>query len=773
MRPYLAIIRDSFQSALASRVLYILLGIIVLLLLVIAPLHIRESLDTEISVIRDIENPHVVADRLIELQADGQPAAKRIWEALPESLRKELQREVDVEGSTVDTEAPGPPQMWPVYVSLAEQLNTLINDPDFYQAEDWTTFRLGREADELIESGVENLSQIKSARLNRILIGIALSPTIRAGSRTAIDVWYANWEWSFLSTNQTHQQFASIVTSTVPYIFDKFVLSIGLIIAILVTANIIPETFEPGSLNLLLSKPISRSGLFLAKFFGGCALITLCSTLLFVGLWLWMGLALQVWERSILLSIPLYIVVFAIYYSVSALVGLMFRSTILSVIATAIFWLVCFSVGSIYGFLNTKMENSEFTRVVATDQGVVAADRLTMLYRWNENDTQWTSASESGLKGQDEMAIGTAMYFGELDGLPEPLGPILDTDTGLTLAGRMIFKSQGFSAQRDLMVSDGGAFRKRGSLPNNAQALLASTDGPLVVTGNGEFFRIDAKALADNSPESQGPPEFKSIGPDQRVSFRSGSSVALNPVDQRLAIYGRGTLATFGMNDDGVYTRENEFDIETGFRSSMSCRIAFGGDLIVLAFGNGRVILIDAATGDERKSWPATDSQPVTQIATRPDGQMFALVYRDETLRMLNTDAKPTLTRAAIRGQGSISSVSFTDKEKLIVADRTDRVTTYNLPALSHEKILSPSGDWVAQSFRYAVAPLYRVFPKPGEFYKVVTHLAQSADASENPDLDLTTEPARQNPWSPLVSGLAFMAGMLALSCWIFSRRDH
>ena len=57
MRPYLAIIKDSFRAALASKVLYVLLGLIVLFLLLLAPAHIRESLDTRI--VRDLSLIHI------------------------------------------------------------------------------------------------------------------------------------------------------------------------------------------------------------------------------------------------------------------------------------------------------------------------------------------------------------------------------------------------------------------------------------------------------------------------------------------------------------------------------------------------------------------------------------------------------------------------------------------------------------------------------------------------------------------------------------------
>ena len=53
----------------------------------------------------------------------------------------------------------------------------------------------------------------------------------------------------------------------------------GMIAAILVTSTVIPQMFEPGSITLLLSKPVSRSLLFSAKFLGACAFVFLNVTL--------------------------------------------------------------------------------------------------------------------------------------------------------------------------------------------------------------------------------------------------------------------------------------------------------------------------------------------------------------------------------------------------------------------------------------------------------------------------------------------------------------
>jgi len=75
--------------------------------------------------------------------------------------------------------------------------------------------------------------------------------------------------------------------------------------------------------------------------------------------------------------------------------------------------------------------------------------------------------------------------------------------------------------------------------------------------------------------------------------------------------------------------------------------------------------------------------------------------------------------------------------------------------------------------YRMVVRPLYRIWPKPGEFYKVVTYLSSSGSSATNRAVDLRQQPKYQNPFAPLTSGLAFMAVMLLISCVYFSRKDY
>ena len=94
---------------------------------------------------------------------------------------------------------------------------------------------------------------------------------------------------------------------------------LGVLIAILVTAPMVPQTFEPGAIDLLLSKPVSRSLLFLTKFFGASTFILLNSIYLIGGMWLIAGLRFDIWSGRLLLCVPVFLFLFVIYYSVSAL----------------------------------------------------------------------------------------------------------------------------------------------------------------------------------------------------------------------------------------------------------------------------------------------------------------------------------------------------------------------------------------------------------------------------------------------------------------------
>ena len=201
--------------------------------------------------------------------------------------------------------------------------------------------------------------------------------------------------------------------------------------------------------------------------------------------------------------------------------------------------------------------------------------------------------------------------------------------------------------------------------------------------------------------------------------------------------------------------------------------IAYQGNTILLVLGNGQVITVDAVTLTEKNGYLPETRSGIRQVVGSPDGRFFALVYGNENCWLLDTANGDVLRRAEIEGQGGVSSVTFAPDGRLWVCDRTDRVTLYDLETGQQSQRYTPQSDWIAKVFRLVVRPLYRVFPKPGETYKVVTYLSKSSDSRYNRDVDLTQLPAADDPWSPVWTGLGFMLLMLIGSCLVFNFRDY
>lgn len=783
MRQYFAIIKDSFRAALASRVLYLLLALITIFLLAIAPFHYRENASWKLVWQSDVKDPAALVERLLERKDDANhPGMQRIWQRLPEKLKQNLT--ADSRKKDDDRKNRKAMRTFGMQQNLIEALNDIIRDPEFYRESDWQQTRASSEEKELALALAESFDTDASRRLNRLLVGKAFGSAISRPRAVSLAAWYGPWPFGLLDVPSSRQRLAAQLGQIIPGYLDKFVLSIGLAVALLVTASIIPETFEPGSLNLLLSKPISRSGLFLAKFAGGCVFISLCATYLFAGLWLWLGLAIGVWQNAILYSIVLYIIVFGIYYSVSAFVGLVTRSTILSVVVTILFWATCFAIGTTYGILNTRMQNSRIISLLATENSVLQLNRSSQIRRWNEASKAWESVGSPKDK-EAEMQMGMASFIAPFDAAPQPLGISQDPASGRVIVGDVSMTNPlTFNRQPIRMANDDKSpFKVAGKkFPTMTSQVVSGKDGLLMVTEQGKFYRFAAE-----SPESDNDQRLlrelkivsaeESDDPPQPIANLGPWAIAANRVTGELAAYSQGKLWILKPSADSlVMLRSASIDIQTD--AEMSCLLSFGGPHVVMTMGNGEILLVDAdSLTIENRSKPVP-RYPVDQIASTDDGSRFFMLFGDRRLRVFDPASPEATPLASVAGQGSISAFSINAQDQLVVADRMDRVTRYRLPNLTKDQTLAPPGNWLENLFRYAVRPLYRMWPKPGEFYKTVAWLStfdatDAADEVNSQNIDLRTQPRHENPWSPLTSGLAFMAVMLVLSCVYFSRKDY
>lgn len=269
MRPYLAVVKDSFREALRSPVLWVFVGLLTLLLAGIAPLGAREQLNAKLDA-EDVSSWPEFGRRLSEAgQAIVPSPGKRIWNKMDEKVREKIGRP--------EFREPKPGATLPEITAFVEtlkgfieELNKAIESQDLYDKVTWTNVKLSKEAQELLDKG-SDLDSSERQRFHRLAVEAAFPDLIRARPRTSFIFSYAGQEWSPVPLDK--KQFHDFLGSTVAYLSD-WIVGLGLIMAAtLLTAPIIPRMFDQGQLHLLLSKPISRTLLLLFQFFGGCAYV--------------------------------------------------------------------------------------------------------------------------------------------------------------------------------------------------------------------------------------------------------------------------------------------------------------------------------------------------------------------------------------------------------------------------------------------------------------------------------------------------------------------
>ena len=134
-------------------------------------------------------------------------------------------------------------------------------------------------------------------------------------------------------------------------LFTQFGISVWLtwaatILALISTAGIIPDLISSGTVEMLVSKPVSRVRLLLTKFTFGLLFVALQVSVFSVGCFLVFGLKGVFWEPRILLAVPIVVVFYSYLFCVCVLMGLLLKSTVSALLLTLLFWLVMFIVNA-------------------------------------------------------------------------------------------------------------------------------------------------------------------------------------------------------------------------------------------------------------------------------------------------------------------------------------------------------------------------------------------------------------------------------------------
>ncbi|WP_164102691.1 ABC transporter permease [Candidatus Laterigemmans baculatus] len=779
MRPYLAIITDSFHAAFASRLLWIVLGSILLLLAALAPIGYHEVYTVEFSP-ADIHS----SDRLTGLLAaamanDRETAAGRVAEALPEELREEIRQ-------TAAGEARGPRRG-----RYADAFNALLaSEPDdshiplddpWYDAKLWAgTPRIG-ELRALDERPAEELSDQLRQRRSRLRLEAALPGAFRPRPERSLAITYAGLETPAVLA-VSRQRFIDLLNQFVFPIALYYLLGVGAVfVGVLVTAPIIPEMLQPGSLHLLLSKPVSRPGLYLSKFVGGCAFVLLSVALLVSGMWLITGFRLGIWNHRLLYCIPIFVFLFAVYYSVSALAALRWRSAIVSVVLTVLFWFACFSVGLTAAMFDTLVTDPAKVRGIArSGDSLLVSTASGGLLRLAPESDAYAPILASGFQNPHRILGPVELADGRIAAARIPQNPFNvfgSEDVHLML----LAESQDWEQQVGLR------------LPAGTRELRAAADGGLFAAGAGGIFYASGDSLLIPADAPEEPPAGGLLGGIQRLLGETASgferitppSVPLAPPAAFATVPGSEALV--------VYSHGRLLRLRAGRPSApwqITAERDIGGDLtldVQLGATAERIVLarrgepLRVFTSDELEPLgeiPSPSSATIIALQASPVAEQLVAILSDQRAALLRFDAEPAgdaprleLEFAAIPHQESIEAVAWDAAGTLWLAHDVDRLTAIKVASGEIRSDRHPDRDLWRLIDAWGVTPLRSIVPQTGELSEAVTAVISGREDLEIPaggevqreQLDVTR---------PLVTCGVFTAAMLLLGCLYIYRQD-
>lgn len=243
---------------------------------------------------------------------------------------------------------------------------------------------------------------------------------------------------------------------------------IALALALVSTASIFPDFLAGGAIELALSKPIGRLRLFLTKYAAGLLFVFMQVAMFTGASFLVIGLRGGSWEPRILLAIPIVVLVFSYLYCVLVLVGVMWRSTIASLLVTLLVWFVIFLVNIADNTLLMIRTGSEM-RVQAMAQQVDA-----LRAEVKELEAQASGAAPRPESPAPEKPKEGGLLAGLRYGLEKSGADAADPDAELKSKRSLLESRQkrleAMSGTRDSMVRwHGIAFGAKTALPKTGE----------------------------------------------------------------------------------------------------------------------------------------------------------------------------------------------------------------------------------------------------------------------------------------------------------------
>lgn len=805
MKPYLAIIYDSFIESLRSKVLWVLLIGWTLVLAALAPFGfiVEVSYEFQSMEIRDRDRLTAVFGQLAK--GGGTVSQRGVWECLSKPTQQSLKERLGGGQETQLTSG-----------TLAQYLNEVLRSRGLYTAERFPRAERRSDLQELLEMPADRLSDEQLIRRNRRLIELAFPVELTPVNPNRVWVAYAGFRLGSgplpVSLKQARQFLEPILLG-----FMKFGLGVvAVFVALVVTSPMIPEMFQSGSLYLLLSKPISRSWLFLAKFAGGCAFVALNIAYLLTGLYFIAGYRLGLWNAGLFACIPVFVFIFSIYYSVSAVSGLIWKNAVVSMVLTFLFWLFCFALGGLRGYMQMPMEISpQIVDVQQVDDVLMATTHRGLLQIWDADQQRWQPAY--GLRGDERRVLGPIwqrdqqrLLFARVD--RNPLARMMGGGARLGIAD---LRPEGESGGGEQVAS---ATEGNDEAVEKSSVTSASADRAISV----DATKIGARwsdARLDTGPGLPAQPRrFEQVLGEVELFCETGiwryRSSAEKPAQggfelfgMRLPLPGSADQPFQLISPDGwqpqgpmdaavdaqgkawwVYHRARLEQLRrdpADQRLQLDARayqLDWDSELLVLVAATDRYVLLvaegqtprllDIAAGSIETVDALGAASVRSVIACPTTGRFAGLTPGGDVWWLWPQEGR--IERPRLAGQGKASGMAFREDGALWVAHHVDQVDLWSSDGSTTEAIARPSLTNWQRFYYWGVVPVYTVNPKPAAMDSTLLYLLQREETFGLQFDALDLESARQeiDPWSPLWSNMAFVGLLLAAGCWLLYRQD-
>jgi hypothetical protein len=311
--------------------------------------------------------------------------------------------------------------------------------------------------------------------------------------------------------------------------------------------------------------------------------------------------------------------------------------------------------------------------------------------------------------------------------------------------------------------------------PNSTGNLFVGPGGEVLATSPRGVFRLEGDLTVKQPqinffglkvPLPQKGGRFVDL--TRNLQLATPLSTALDPNTGDVAFCDTQVLLVCHRNDEGRYEVRKQIDLD----DERPALVAFAGPTLMLARSDGLVRLYDPKSLEVRHEFQPQGNNAPRSTAVSSDGRYAAVAFHNRELCLYDTKAQQE-SSASIGGQGEISALAFTP-ERLLVVDDLTRMTEYELGSWKVLAKRAPEMGVAESIYRYAIWPIYTIFPKPSELDQTISYLLTDEESTQLGPArqDLSAARVKLDVWGPVWSNLAFLCVMLGFASLYVHRKD-